>query len=115
MDRPDGPWWNGLSLVFTALLRPAPSSGGRASAAGSAASASSGAAGWRRVNWDLHSALGFWLFLFMLMWGVSGWVLGMPEPLTNFVERYSDPNGVRRAARRCRADVAVAPALRPLA
>src|SRR5688572_19862168 len=50
--------------------------------------------GWKRFNWDLHSALGFWLFLFMLMWGVSGWYLGMPEPLTNFVERYSDPNGV---------------------
>ncbi len=26
-------------------------------------------AGWRRFNWDLHSALGFWLFAFMLMWG----------------------------------------------
>ena len=25
--------------------------------------------GWRRFNWDLHSAVGFWLFLFMLMWG----------------------------------------------
>jgi uncharacterized iron-regulated membrane protein len=48
--------------------------------------------GWRRVNWDLHSALGFWLFAFMLMWGISGWYLGMPEPLTNFVERFSDPN-----------------------
>ena len=25
-----------------------------------------------RVNWDLHSALGFWWFAFVLMWGVSG-------------------------------------------
>ena len=32
--------------------------------------------------------------LFMLMWGVSGWYLGIPEPLTAVVERYSDPNGV---------------------
>ena len=51
-------------------------------------------AGWRRFNWDLHSALGFWLFLFMLMWGISGWYLGMPEPLTNLVDRFSDPEGV---------------------
>jgi uncharacterized iron-regulated membrane protein len=25
-----------------------------------------------RINWDLHSALGLWFFLFVLMWGISG-------------------------------------------
>jgi uncharacterized iron-regulated membrane protein len=30
----------------------------------------------------------------MLMWGISGWYLGMPEPLTDFVESISDPEGV---------------------
>jgi uncharacterized iron-regulated membrane protein len=25
-----------------------------------------------RLNWDLHSALGFWCFAFVAMWGVSG-------------------------------------------
>ena len=50
-----------------------------------------GTAGWRRFNWDLHSALGFWLFFFMVMWGVSGWYMGMPDPLTDLVERLSDP------------------------
>jgi uncharacterized iron-regulated membrane protein len=95
MDRPDGPWWNGLlSLIFTLLIitglvvwwpgvtRWRRSLGVKWNA------------GWRRINWDLHSALGFWLFLFMLMWGISGWYLGMPEPLTNVVERFSDPEGV---------------------
>ena len=48
--------------------------------------------GWRRFNWDLHSALGFWLFLFALMWGVSGFYLGVPEPFTDLVDRMSDPN-----------------------
>jgi uncharacterized iron-regulated membrane protein len=48
-------------------------------------------AGWRRVNWDLHSALGFWLFLFMLMWGVSGFYLGVPEPFSAVVDAISDP------------------------
>jgi uncharacterized iron-regulated membrane protein len=48
--------------------------------------------GWRRFNWDLHSAIGFWLFLFMLMWGVSGFYLGIPEPFSNFVDSISDPD-----------------------
>jgi len=48
--------------------------------------------GWRRINWDLHSVLGFWLFLFALMWGVSGFYLGVPEPFTEFVDKISDPN-----------------------
>ena len=47
--------------------------------------------GWRRFNWDVHSAVGFWLFLFMLMWGVSGFYLGVPEPFSNFVDSISDP------------------------
>jgi uncharacterized iron-regulated membrane protein len=49
-------------------------------------------AGWRRVNWDLHSAVGFWLFPFLLIWGVSGWYMGMPDPLTTLVESLSDPD-----------------------
>jgi len=48
--------------------------------------------GWKRFNWDLHSALGFWLFLFMLMWGVSGFYLGVPEPFSAVVDRISDPD-----------------------
>jgi uncharacterized iron-regulated membrane protein len=48
--------------------------------------------GWRRFNWDLHSAIGFWLFLFMLMWGVSGFYLGVPDPFSNFVDAISDPD-----------------------
>ena len=49
--------------------------------------------GWRRVNWDIHSALGFWLLAFMAMWGISGWYIGMPDPLTTLVEWLSDPDG----------------------
>ena len=93
LDRPDGPWWNGLlSLIFTLSVI----TGGVVWWPGvSRWKRSLGVkvkAGWRRFNWDLHSALGFWLFFFMLMWGISGWYLGMPDPLTNFVERISDPD-----------------------
>jgi uncharacterized iron-regulated membrane protein len=40
-----------------------------------------------RINWDLHSALGFWCFLFLVVWGVSGIYLCFPaffDPLYNF-------------------------------
>jgi uncharacterized iron-regulated membrane protein len=47
--------------------------------------------GWKRANWDLHSALGFWLFLFMLVWGISGIYLGIPEPFAYAVDAVSDP------------------------
>jgi uncharacterized iron-regulated membrane protein len=42
--------------------------------------------GWARFNWDLHSAVGFWMFAFVLMWGVSGIYLAFPEPFTNLVD-----------------------------
>jgi uncharacterized iron-regulated membrane protein len=48
--------------------------------------------GWRRLSWDLHSAMGAWLFLFILMWGVSGFYLGVPEPFMMFVDFISDPD-----------------------
>jgi uncharacterized iron-regulated membrane protein len=49
-------------------------------------------AGWRRITWDLHSAMGAWLFLFIFMWGVSGFYMGVPEPFTTFVDYISDPD-----------------------
>ncbi|MDP9115602.1 MAG: PepSY domain-containing protein, partial [Acidobacteriota bacterium] len=27
--------------------------------------------GWKRMNWDLHSALGFWSFALVFMWGTT--------------------------------------------
>jgi uncharacterized iron-regulated membrane protein len=34
-----------------------------------------------RLNWDLHSAVGFWCFLFVLIWGISGICLCFPATL----------------------------------
>jgi uncharacterized iron-regulated membrane protein len=52
--------------------------------------------GWKRFNWDLHSALGFWMFLFLLMWGVSGIYLSYAEPFTWLVDwlQPQDPNSL---------------------
>jgi len=95
MDRPDGPWWNGLlSAIFTVLVVSGLVVWWPGVTRWKRSLGIKWNSGWRRINWDLHSAIGFWLFLFMLMWGVSGWYLGMPEPLTDLVERFSDPEGV---------------------
>jgi uncharacterized iron-regulated membrane protein len=32
-----------------------------------------------RLMWDLHSAIGFWSFLFVLLWGISGIYFGFPQ------------------------------------
>jgi uncharacterized iron-regulated membrane protein len=32
-----------------------------------------------RINWDLHSALGFWCFFFVLLWGISGIYFAFPR------------------------------------
>ena len=94
LERSEGPWWNGLlSLVFTVIVL----SGGIVWWPGISRWKRSlrikATSGWRRFNWDLHSVLGFWLFFFMVMWGITGWYLGIPDPLTNLVERLSDPEG----------------------
>jgi uncharacterized iron-regulated membrane protein len=35
-----------------------------------------------RVSWDLHSALGFWCFIFVLLWGLSGFYLCFPQTVS---------------------------------
>jgi uncharacterized iron-regulated membrane protein len=49
-----------------------------------------GEARFARLSWDLHSALGFWIFPFVLMWGVSGIYFAFPDAF-NFVLALFDP------------------------
>jgi uncharacterized iron-regulated membrane protein len=49
-------------------------------------------ANWKRLNWDLHSAFGIWMFLFVFMWGVTGVLLVFPQPYQNFVGRFTPIN-----------------------
>ena len=51
-------------------------------------------ASWPRVNFDLHSAIGFWFFLPILMWGVTGVYLAIPEPFAALVDRFSEPDEI---------------------
>jgi uncharacterized iron-regulated membrane protein len=41
----------------------------------------------RRMTWSLHSALGFWFFAFVLMWGVTGAYLSFPESFAAVFDR----------------------------
>lgn len=36
-------------------------------------------ASFARLNWDIHSALGFWCFFFVLLWGLSGFYFSFPQ------------------------------------
>jgi uncharacterized iron-regulated membrane protein len=38
-----------------------------------------------RVNWDVHSALGFWCFGFVLLWGLSAVYFVFPRPFGVFL------------------------------
>lgn len=49
-------------------------------------------ANWKRWNWDLHSAMGAWTFLFILMWGVTGMLLVFPRPYQDLVARFTPIN-----------------------
>jgi uncharacterized iron-regulated membrane protein len=49
-----------------------------------------------RISWDAHSALGFWCFPFVLMWGISSLYFAFPAPfylLSNLIDprdRFTD-------------------------
>lgn len=45
----------------------------------------------RSFNWSLHSALGFWSFAFIFMWGISGIYLSWPSPFNGFVDFFNPP------------------------
>ena len=44
---------------------------------------------WKRLNWDLHSAVGFWSFALIFMWSVTGVYLGFPLPFQKIINHYS--------------------------
>jgi uncharacterized iron-regulated membrane protein len=42
-----------------------------------------------RINWDLHNVLGFWCFLFLMMWGISGIYFCFPQPFNSIVDIFN--------------------------
>jgi uncharacterized iron-regulated membrane protein len=44
---------------------------------------------WKRINFDLHSAVGFWSFSFLLIWASTGVYFAWPDKVTAFIDRLS--------------------------
>ena len=44
---------------------------------------------WKRVNWDLHSAIGIWTVVLIAMWAVTGAYFIFPAPIRLAVNRIS--------------------------
>jgi uncharacterized iron-regulated membrane protein len=44
---------------------------------------------WKRINYDLHSAVGFWTLLILFMWAFTGVYLVWNDPIEAFVNRFS--------------------------
>jgi uncharacterized iron-regulated membrane protein len=56
-------------------------------------------ANWKRLNWDLHSAIGLWCFLFVFMWGITGVLLVFPKPYQELVGHFLPIDQPRRRGR----------------
>jgi uncharacterized iron-regulated membrane protein len=55
--------------------------------------------GWKRLTWHLHSMIGFWSLGFMLVFGVSGAYLGIPQPLQDLADRLEPPTAANAGLR----------------
>lgn len=96
----DGRWWNGfLSGIVTLLVMTGAIVWWPGSMRWRRAMSIKWSTGWRRMNFDIHSAIGFWMLFMMLLWGVSGVYLGIPELFTAAVDYFAGPDGEGRIAR----------------
>jgi uncharacterized iron-regulated membrane protein len=55
-------------------------------------------ANWKRITWDLHSAIGFWTFAFFFMWSFTGVYLVFPAPFDAFINRFAPLDFYRLAS-----------------
>jgi uncharacterized iron-regulated membrane protein len=55
--------------------------------------------GWKRLTWHLHSMIGFWTFGFMLVFGLSGAYLGIPQPFEDLADRLEPPTAANAGVR----------------
>ena len=44
---------------------------------------------WKRLNWDLHTVVGFWTFALVFMWAFTGVYLVFPLPFQKVVNHFS--------------------------
>jgi uncharacterized iron-regulated membrane protein len=51
---------------------------------------------WARLNFDTHRTFGFWCFLFVAMWGVTGAYFIFPDAVHSLIGIFSDVNGLKQ-------------------
>jgi uncharacterized iron-regulated membrane protein len=54
---------------------------------------------WKRVNFDLHAALGFWGIAILFLWGLTGIYFAWSEPFIAVVDYFEPPESVPSARR----------------
>ena len=47
---------------------------------------------WKRINFDLHAALGLWGLVILFLWGVSGIYFGFPDAFIKVVDYFEPPD-----------------------
>jgi uncharacterized iron-regulated membrane protein len=55
--------------------------------------------GWKRLNWDLHSFVGFWSFAFILVFALSGLYLSVPDTFHALADRLEPPTAENAGSR----------------
>jgi uncharacterized iron-regulated membrane protein len=55
--------------------------------------------GWKRINFDLHAALGFWSIAILFLWGLTGIYFAFPDPFLAVVD-YFEPQELATATRK---------------
>ena len=54
---------------------------------------------WKRFNWDLHSAMGFWTVGFVLLFAITGAYLSDPNPFQTVLDYFEPPTDDNLGAR----------------
>lgn len=52
---------------------------------------------WAGLNFDLHRSFGFWCFLLVAMWGMTGAYFIFPERVQSLISVFSDANGLKQS------------------
>jgi len=55
--------------------------------------------GWRRTVWHLHSMIGFWSLAFIVIFGLSGAYLSLPDAFQNLADRIDPPTAANAGLR----------------
>ena len=54
---------------------------------------------WKRINFDVHAALGFWSLVILFMWGLTGVYFAYPDPFIAAVDYFEPPDQLPSARR----------------